>query len=92
MKTKVISLLIIVFMIGLGVDGFAQSEDEAIKLSQKGADAYQYGRYEKAIDYYERALKIFSQSNHLEGISANLNNIGEVYNSLGQHEKALSYY
>src|SRR3989304_3091959 len=92
MKTKVISLLIIVFMIGLGVDGFAQSEDEAIKLSQKGADAYQYGRYEKAFAYYEKSLKIFRDLNIPQYIAISLGNIGGVYKALGQYEKALSYF
>ncbi|MBI3582680.1 MAG: tetratricopeptide repeat protein [Nitrospinae bacterium] len=92
MKTKAISLLIILFMIGLGVDGFAQSADEAVKLYKQGMEAYQYGRYQESLNYFERSLKISRSLNHLKGISANLNNIGDVYNSLGQYQEALKYY
>src|SRR3990167_2135183 len=71
---------------------FAQSEDEGVRVYNQGQEAAKYGRYQEALGYYERSLKIFRSLNHLVGISATLNEIGLVYNNLGQYQEALKYY
>ena len=95
MQKGMIGLLTVLFLVPMlyvGTLAFAQSEDEALKLNKRGMEAYQHGRYQEALGYYESSLRILRSLNHLEGISANLNNIGAVYNSLSQYEKSLSYY
>jgi len=53
---------------------------------------YNLGQYEKALSYYEEALKIRREIGDVKGEGGCLNNIGIVYRNLGQYEKALSYY
>ncbi|MEW6006813.1 MAG: tetratricopeptide repeat protein, partial [bacterium] len=91
---KKLGVGVVLGLMSLGFWGsaFSQSVDEAVRVYNQGQEAYKYGRYEEALGYYERSLKICRALNHLQGISANLNEIGFVYNSLGQYEKALSYY
>ncbi|MEW6619228.1 MAG: tetratricopeptide repeat protein [bacterium] len=101
MKRKIITLFILfiaLFVIGCWGNTFSQSVDEALRLYKalrlynQGKEAKKYGRYQEALAYYERSLKICRDLNHLRVITANLNDIGYVYNSLGQYEKALNYY
>lgn len=76
----------------------AQPADEALELFKKGGEAKKYGRYQEAIDYYERSMKIWEElSKSLKfagpsGVAGNLMQIGNVYASIGQHDKALSYH
>ena len=84
--------VLLVSMLCVETIAFAQSADEAVKLYKQGMEAYQYGRYQESLNYFERSLKISRSLNHLKGISANLNKIGDVYNSLRQYEKALTYH
>ena len=48
--------------VGMGI-AFAQSEDEAVNLYQKGNGALQCGRHQEALDYFERSLKIYRRLN-----------------------------
>lgn len=90
--------LALVFILGLMGAAFAQSADEALELFKKGGEAKKYGRYQEAIDYYERSMKIWEElSKSLKfagpsGVASNLMQIGNVYASIGQHDKALSYH
>lgn len=70
----------------------AQSEEEALRLNQQGMEAYQHGKYQEALPYFERSLEMHQRLNIPRGISVNLNNIGSVYGSLEQYDKALSYH
>src|SRR3989338_5053300 len=72
--------------VGMGT-AFAQSEDEALKLNKRGMEAYQHGRYQEALKYFEEALKIRRELNIPQKIAISLNNIGGVYSSLGQYDK-----
>ena len=44
------------------------------------------------MDYYSRALPLFQATGNRRGEAATLNNIGSVYDSLGEKQKALDYY
>ncbi len=47
---------------------------------------------EKALAYYLRSLKIKEEVNDITGIGISLNNIGGIYNFLGDSEKALDFF
>jgi CHAT domain-containing protein/uncharacterized protein HemY len=49
------------------------------------------GQYQKAIDFYERALDIAKDIGDRELESGCYVNIGRVYHSLGQYQKAMEY-
>jgi len=50
------------------------------------------GDYTKALDYYERALKIKEEISDISGIAHTLNNIGNAYKEQGNYSEALEYY
>ena len=91
-KKKAIILLVALFVFSFIETAHTQSNDDALRLYNQGNEAYQTGRYQEALGYYESSLKISRFLKNDQGIFANLNNIGVVYDSLGQYEKALSYY
>ena len=52
------------------------------------------GQYERALEYYQKALEIdikVSGQDHLD-VAKSYNNIGLVYNTQGKYEEALEYY
>ncbi|MCF8070585.1 MAG: CHAT domain-containing protein [Desulfobacterales bacterium] len=51
-----------------------------------------WGKYEKAIYEYEKALAIDREQGKKSGISRGLSNLGTVYHSLGQHDRAIENY
>ncbi|MBA4349027.1 MAG: hypothetical protein C0415_03440 [Thermodesulfovibrio sp.] len=83
-----LGLLTALFLFGLLTDAFSQSADEALRLFQKGQETDKYGRYQEALNYFERSLKINRALDHAEGISANLNNIGVVHLSQKRYKEA----
>lgn len=50
------------------------------------------GNYEKALDYFNRAIKVEIKNNNKLGIAINKNNIGECYKYLEDYETALKNY
>ncbi len=50
------------------------------------------GKYENALQYYEKALQIDQSLNDNAGISTDLNNIGSIYLTLGEYNKALERF
>ena len=48
--------------------------------------------YPKALDYYQRSIKIFEQEGDKRGLAFNLNHVGNIYADQGQFPKALDYY
>ncbi|CAF1381202.1 unnamed protein product [Adineta ricciae] len=61
---------------------------------QLGCIKDQQGKYSKAIEFYEKALKIDQEifpSDHLS-FAASYNNIGEVYRKMTAYSDALSWY
>lgn len=79
-----------------------ESDDESsIKLQKNGlAKAYasqgivysQESKYFDAIDYYQKSLSIYEETNNKPSICRVLNNIGIVYKSQLNYTKALEYF
>jgi adenylate cyclase len=48
--------------------------------------------YPKALDYYQRSLKIFQEIGNKKGSAGIINNIGNIYNYQGDYPKSLDYF
>ena len=48
--------------------------------------------YDKAIEYYNKALKLFEELGHKRGISNCYHNLGELYSRQGFFDTAAEYY
>ncbi|TXG35176.1 adenylate/guanylate cyclase domain-containing protein [Seonamhaeicola maritimus] len=48
--------------------------------------------YSQTLDYYKRALEIYEQIGNPSGLGFALNNVGTIYDKLGEYPKALEYY
>jgi len=48
-------------------------------------------RYDKALYYKKKALKIWEENKDFKGIQRSLNNISNVYNKLGDYKKSFEY-
>ncbi len=59
------------------------NDQKARKLNEEGADHHKRGHYDKALEYYDAALKLDPNR------SITLNNKGSVLNDLGRHVEAL---
>jgi tetratricopeptide (TPR) repeat protein len=64
----------------------------AMSLNTMGAAYDMLGSLRKALDYYEKALKIRREMGDKQGIASSLNNIGTVYRNLGRYSEAISYF
>ncbi|MBI5195537.1 MAG: hypothetical protein HZA10_04350 [Nitrospirae bacterium] len=65
---KITLLFLVIFAIVLAGTAFAQSEDEALKLYQEGQEAQKNGKYQEALGYFGRSLRIFCALNLNFGI------------------------
>jgi CHAT domain-containing protein/Tfp pilus assembly protein PilF len=68
---------------------------EADRLLRQGVELFQQGTAEskkQAIVAWEKALQLYQQAGNLQRQAVILNNIGAVYNGLGENQKALDYY
>jgi tetratricopeptide (TPR) repeat protein len=61
-------------------------------LNIQGASCSLRGDNIHAIDYFTRSLKITEKSGNKPAIASSFNNIGVIYNELGNYEKAKEYY
>jgi tetratricopeptide (TPR) repeat protein len=69
------------------------AQKEAICLNNMGVVYRSQGDLSRALDYYQRALKIDQAiAPHSTQTATRLNNIGAVYNSQGDLSRALEYY
>jgi tetratricopeptide (TPR) repeat protein len=50
------------------------------------------GDYKKALEYYERSLRIKEELDNRVGVAASLFQIGIIHENLGDYEKALEYH
>lgn len=67
---------------------------EAVAYSNIGSIYFSHGDYNQALEYYEKALKIWLDifsGNHHE-VATNYNNVGYAYQSQGEYTKALEFY
>jgi len=68
------------------------SDREVVGLVRIGKDYAELGDSEQALAFFERARKIYRESNLLEGEASVLGQIGQVYASLGDERKAVEFY
>ncbi|MCP3897019.1 MAG: tetratricopeptide repeat protein, partial [Moraxella sp.] len=63
-------------------------------LNDYGAILDELGEYDKAIEYYEKALAIDIKTygDQHPDVARDLNNLGSAWNSLGEYDKAIEYY
>ena len=61
-------------------------------LNTQGISFHLRGNYEKALEYYEKSLKIKEEIGDKKGVSATYNHIGLNNFYQGNNEKALEYY
>lgn len=87
MKKKGLFILLIFFVLSSSNFGFGQTEEEGEQLCHKGGEAYENGKYQEALFYYEEALKLL---NTPVRIAATLNSLGAAYYNLGQYSKSIS--
>ncbi|MBK7856594.1 MAG: tetratricopeptide repeat protein [Bacteroidetes bacterium] len=64
---------------------------EARNLGNIGIVYDASGEYEKALQYYSKALSLYRQLNDKVGIARNLGNVAFVYQEMGQYARALEY-
>jgi tetratricopeptide (TPR) repeat protein len=50
------------------------------------------GQIDKARESFEKALKIFENSGHRDGVASALNNLGSFYRRVSNYKKALEFY
>jgi len=76
------------------LDAVRLAPDNSTYLNVAGYSFYTLAQYDKAIEYYERALKtnlkIFGEE-HPE-VARNWNNLGLAWNAKGEYDKAIEYY
>jgi adenylate cyclase len=60
--------------------------------SIQGGSFYAKGNYPKALEYFDRSLKISEEIGNKVGIAKVLNNIGSIYKNQSNYPKALEYY
>jgi len=77
---------------------YDQAEKSGLKkqmtfaLNTQGVSFAVRGDYPKALDHYQRSLKIKEEIGNKNGIASLLGNIGNIYENQGDYPKALDYY
>jgi tetratricopeptide (TPR) repeat protein len=59
------------------------------KQTQKGLKWYKKRCYDRALEHFLRAHELYSASDVLDGVAMSLNNLGSVYQGMGDCERAL---
>jgi adenylate cyclase len=65
---------------------------QALGYNTQGVSCWLKSNYPKALDYYQRSLKIYEEIGDKKGIANSLNNIGMIYKAQSKYPKALNYY
>ncbi|NQE45807.1 hypothetical protein C5S31_07285, partial [ANME-1 cluster archaeon GoMg2] len=60
----------------------------ADELLDKGGDFYDKGKWNQALECWERANEIYEGLGDKQGISSALGNIGNIYQKRGEWERA----
>jgi CHAT domain-containing protein/Tfp pilus assembly protein PilF len=68
-----------------------QDRTQALRLYQAGVGQYRQGELKKALETFERSLVLVTNGKPEDKANI-LNYIGQVYHSLGQDRKAVSFY
>jgi tetratricopeptide (TPR) repeat protein len=78
----------------LAFNGGEETADTAVLLNKIGTANYSIGDYDRAIEYFEKALKIgisvYGEQN--ADVAVRYNNIGMVYKSRGDYDRAIEFY
>lgn len=69
----------------------AQSEAPS-QLVQQGVDSYQAGNYQKAVENWQQALKMYEQDNNGANAAIVLENLARTHQQLGDSEAAIAYW
>ncbi len=77
-----------------GREALAKSGRKGMSASYNNIGAiHQYqGNYPKALEYYQKSLKIKEELGGRKGMSSSYNNIGAIHYYQGNYPKALEYY
>ena len=67
-------------------------QEKAKILTELSTVFYYTGELDKALEFAEKALKLYEELGKKEGMASQLGNIGVVYRIKGELDKALEYY
>jgi len=85
-----IFLFVLLFAFIAATDSICLGEDKAEQLWGLGENAYNAGRYNEAVSYYNKSLSICGVD--LECVASSLNGIGASYEAMDDDKKAFKYY
>lgn len=78
---------IIAILVYFGIEPNKMYQNKAEQLNNKGYDCWVNSDYEKAIEYYDRAITL--ESHGIDNIEVWFFNRGKAYYDLGNYEKAI---
>lgn len=87
MSRGIVSLLLGIFLLGALPASAAPS---AQRSSEQGLAAFQQGRYQDAIDAFERAVRIRAEKGDRVGEARDRNNLARLYVVIGDYSAALA--
>lgn len=67
-------------------------EEKSEILGELGLMLDYLGEFDEALEYHEKALKLYEELEIKEGIAIQFGNIGSVYRNKGEFDKALEYH
>ncbi len=70
----------------------AQSQNQLDNLLRQGATQFRRGQMTTALTTFQQALALARQTKDRRGEATILNNLGLIYNSVGQPQRALEFY
>ncbi|MEB3828504.1 tetratricopeptide repeat protein, partial [Phormidium sp. CCY1219] len=69
-----------------------ERQQEAERLLELGIEQYGQSQFREALQSWERALEIYRAIGDKAGEGNALNNLGEVYQNLGEYAEAEQYF
>jgi CHAT domain-containing protein/Tfp pilus assembly protein PilF len=87
---RLICLIILLVIFTANTNRAFAAKDAAESLWELGEKAYNEGRYQEALSYYEKSMA--KCAGNLECVASDLNGIGAVYEALDNDKKAFKYY
>ncbi len=87
-----IFLLIFLFSALSIYPAFADPIENARKYTEEGSDFMTKGLYKDALNSYSKAMEIYQELQHADGITASCVNMGNALRRLGDYKLAVQYY
>jgi tetratricopeptide (TPR) repeat protein len=84
-------IILVSFLLGLAVCTISYAQSDGDLDSQCFEMAYDFdtkGQYDKALEYHQASLEIERSLGDEDGTASSLNNIGRIYHSWSQYDKA----